>query len=262
MQVFPVHLKDTALNFYRSLPEQTKTDINLLKAALRDRYHTQDRLYVTRVKLYKLRQGSSLETYINDLDTLARHLQLPEQHKIHYFIFGLKPKLKQALLIQQLQTYGDAATFTKRKHHFADTDPDAQLMDLLQEIHKEVSLKHTGIKQEPYSAPVRDTHVNQLQQDISQLQTDIQSLKEAINTPHTQYAAPFVTSPVALQQQLSKMKEDIKNLQQTTRPNTYPASPGNYRNFRTTDGLVICWAFRTRMLKKTTSSNSTHTLPE
>ena len=104
-------------------------------------------------------------------------------------------------------------------------------MDLLQEIRKEVILKHTGIKQEPYSAPVRDTHVNQLQHNITQLQTDIQSLKEAINTPHTQYAAPLDTSPVALQQQLSKMKEDIKHLQQMTRPNTYPASTANYRNF-------------------------------
>ena len=135
-------------------------------------------------------------------------------------------------------------------------------MDLLQEIRREVSLKHIGIKQEPYSALVYDTHVNQLQHGISQLQTDIQSLKEAINTRHTQYAASLDTSPVDLQQELSKMKEDIKHLQQTTRPNTYPASPGNYRNFRTTDGLVICWAFRTRMLRKTTSSNSTHTLPE
>ena len=103
LQVIPVNLKDTALNFYCSLPEQTKTDINLLKAALRDRYHTQDRLFNMRVKLHKLRQGSSLETYINDLDTLARNLELPEKQKIHYFIFGLKSTLKQALLIRQPQ---------------------------------------------------------------------------------------------------------------------------------------------------------------
>ena len=76
------------------------------------------------VKLHELRQGSSVETYVNDLDTLARHLELPEQKKIHYFIFGLKPKLKQALLIRQLQTYDDAVTFAKRKHHFADTNLD------------------------------------------------------------------------------------------------------------------------------------------
>ena len=120
------------------------------------------------VKLHELRQGFSLETYINHLDTLARHLELPEQQKIHYFIFGLKPKLKQALLIQQI-----AVTFAKWKHHFADTDSDTQLMDLLQEIRKEVSLKHTGIKQEPYSAPVQDNNTNHLQQNISQLQTDI-----------------------------------------------------------------------------------------
>ena len=35
-------------------------------------------------------------------------------------------------------------------------------MVLLQEINKEVSLKHTGIKQEPYSAPVQDTHANHI----------------------------------------------------------------------------------------------------
>ena len=91
-------------------------------------------------------------------------------------------------------------TFAKRKYHFTDTDSDTQLIDLLQEIRKEVSLKHTRIKQEPYSAPIHGTHINQLQHDITQLQRDIQSLKEAINTPHT--------IPVTFQQQLSKMKED------------------------------------------------------
>ena len=70
LQVIPVYLKDTALNFYRSLPDQTKTNINLLKAALRDRYHTQDRLYDIRVKLHELRQGSFLETYTHDSITL------------------------------------------------------------------------------------------------------------------------------------------------------------------------------------------------
>ena len=133
-----------------------------MKAALQDRYHTQDRLYDIRVKTHELRQGFSLETYINDLDTLAPYLELPEQQKIHYFVFGLKPKLKQALLILQPQTYNSAVTFAKRRHHFADTDSDTQLMDLLQEIRKEVSLKHTGIKQEPYSAPVNNNHTNNL----------------------------------------------------------------------------------------------------
>ena len=37
LQVIPVYLKGTALNFYRSLPDQTKTDIILLKTPLPDR---------------------------------------------------------------------------------------------------------------------------------------------------------------------------------------------------------------------------------
>ena len=39
LQVIPVYLKDTTWNFYSSLADQTKTDINLLKAGLCDRYH-------------------------------------------------------------------------------------------------------------------------------------------------------------------------------------------------------------------------------
>ena len=113
-------------------------------------------------------------------------------------------------------------------------------MDLLQEIHKEHSLKHTGIKQEPYSALIQDIHANHIQQEISQIKTDIQLLQESMNTPHHQYVAPLQTNPVTLQQQLSKMKEDIKHLQQTKCLNVYPIPPGNYRSFWTADGLVIC----------------------
>ena len=193
-----------------------------------------------RVKLHELRQGSSLEAYINDLDNLPRHLQLPEQQKIHYFIFGLNPKLKQARLVRQPQTYDDAVIFAKRKNYFADTDSDTQLMDLLQEIRNEVSFKRTGIKQELYSAPVQDTRANQLQQDISQLQADMQILKESMTTPQHQYVAPLDTNPATLQQQLSKMKPEIRHLKHMKRRNAYPTIPGNYRNFGTTDGLVIC----------------------
>lgn len=61
-------------------------------------------------------------------------------------------------------------------------------MGLLQEIRKKVSLKYT-VKQEPYSAPVQETHNAQMQQNISHLQADIQFLIEAMTTPHNQYAA-------------------------------------------------------------------------
>ena len=113
-------------------------------------------------------------------------------------------------------------------------------MDLLQEIRKGLSLKHTGIKQELYSALIQETHADHIQQEISQIKTDIQLLKESMNTPHHQYAVPLQTNPVTLQQQLSKMKEDIKHLQQMKCPNVYPIPPGNYRSFQTADGLVIC----------------------
>ena len=155
-------------------------------------------------------------------------------------MFGLKPKLKQALLIRQPHTYDDAVTFAKRKHHFADTDSGTQLMDLLQEIRKEVSLKHTGIKQEPFQYLPRIPMPSIFNKKSPNLKRICEILKESMNTSHHQHAAPLHTNPVTLQQQLSKMKEDTRHLLPTKHPNAYPTPPGNYRSFWTMDGLVIC----------------------
>ena len=114
------------------------------------------------VKLYELKQGSLLDKYINDLDNFARDLQLSEQQQLQYFIFGLEPKLEQVLLIRQPQNYGNAVTSTKRKQQVTDRKSETELIELLQDIWKEVTLKHIGIKQESYAAPVQDTHNLQL----------------------------------------------------------------------------------------------------
>ena len=90
LQVIPVYLKNTALKFRLSLPEQTKGNIELLKTALRDRYQTQDLLYNMRVKLHELKQRYLLEECISDLDNLTRHLQLPEQQKNTLFQIKLQ----------------------------------------------------------------------------------------------------------------------------------------------------------------------------
>ena len=74
------------MNFYRSLPYQAKAHINLIKAALRGRYHRKDRLYNMRVKLHEL--------------------------------------LKQVLFIRHPLTSDDAVTFAKGKHNFADKEVD------------------------------------------------------------------------------------------------------------------------------------------
>ena len=60
------------------------------------------------------------------------------------------------------------------------------------------------------------------------------------------------------------MKEDIKQLQQTKHPNAYPTPPGNYRSFRTTNGLVICRRCHQvgHMPGKPAASKSPHALSE
>ena len=46
----------------------------------------------------------------------------------------------------------------------------------------------------------------------------MQTLKESMNTPRNQYTAPLDSNPEPLQQQLSKMKAEIRQLQQMRCP--------------------------------------------
>ena len=64
--------------------------------------------------------------------------------------------------MRQPQNYDNAVTSTKRKQQVTDRKSETELIELLQDRKKEVSLKHIGIKQEPYPAPVQDTHNAQL----------------------------------------------------------------------------------------------------
>ena len=129
-----------------------------MKTALPDQYHKKDHLYNMQFKLNELKQGSLLEEYISDLDKLVCHLQLSKQQKILYFVFALKTKLKQTFFVRQPQTYDDAVTFANWKHHFTYSKSETNLIEFLQDIRNEVSLKHTGIKKEPNLASIQDTH--------------------------------------------------------------------------------------------------------
>lgn len=47
--------------------------------------------------------------------------------------------------MRQPQTYEDAVTFAKSKHRFTDSKSETELIELSQDIRKEISLKYTGI---------------------------------------------------------------------------------------------------------------------
>lgn len=55
-----------------------------------------------------------------------------------------------------------------------------------------------------------------------------------------QYAARLDTNPAALQQLLSKMRAEIKQLQQTRCPSSCPNAPETIKSFLTMDVQIIC----------------------
>ena len=100
-------------------------------------------------------------------------MDLTPDQKIHHFIMGLKPKLKESLLIQQRSTFADADQFTKRKDRFTQSSTtDNEIVRLL----KDIKTQQTQIKQEPYTAAIENP--NDVYQKLAKLEQKINLLEQ------------------------------------------------------------------------------------
>ena len=149
-----LYLKKAALTHYWGLNEETKRDVNALNESLTNKFHTPEKQYILRVASFSIRQTDSLDEYIEKLDNLFNQLNRPIANRLHNFNLGLKSNLKQALPIQQPNTYAEAVAIARRKNRFS-TGIEGKLVEVLKE------LKHHQLltpKEENITAPVTSHH--------------------------------------------------------------------------------------------------------
>ena len=85
--------------FITTFQSVTRNNQELKKKALKRQYHSEDRQYLLRSELYALTQTGNLTQYIDQLEILCLQLDINTETKIYKFIHGLKPHLKEPMVL-------------------------------------------------------------------------------------------------------------------------------------------------------------------
>lgn len=115
VQALPLFLRSFARIFYNGLPARTKANWEELVVALKKQYNSKDKQWTTGSRLYSLRQEGPLADYIDELERLSHQMGVSEDTKLHLFINGLKPRLRNSLRLKQPRQYDAAVSFAKSK---------------------------------------------------------------------------------------------------------------------------------------------------
>ena len=233
-QALPLYLDKSALIYYESLPDGIKQNQVLLKEAFKKQYNSVDRQWALKTKLYAHKQEDSLSKYIDELEQLCQELQIQANQKMDHFINGLKPYLKEAMLMKQPKDYNAAVAFARLKD---STKPTHRYEEILSKLDKLTSIQdekrpteeHKTTAALSYNNPVESTR------EIARLREEVRRLKTAQVVAPVNYSSPVDTS-----REIYRLKDEIQRLKKQRNPFKGEQMLPNGRNLRTSDGQVIC----------------------
>ena len=113
----PLWLSGRASQWYEMLPDATKADKPLLKAAFLERYEPHSSIRWERLKQYEARKqclGESIEIYGQDLEHLARQLQKPDLDLKDRFILGLRPTVHAFVVLRSPESFAAAYALARQ----------------------------------------------------------------------------------------------------------------------------------------------------
>ena len=151
--ILPLQLKAQAYQFYSSLDDEIKGDLDLTIGALRDRFKKQENKWVLESQLLSITQNTSVDAYIDRLRSLASKLNKNNEELLFIFIKGLNQ---------------DIRTFVMGR------DPDS-LHDAIQQarLGETIALMN--------NTHVRSATVNPSHDSLSQVVTQLKDLKSCVS---------------------------------------------------------------------------------
>ena len=117
LQAFPLSLSGTAEIWYSTLDKATFTSYAQLAKLFRDRFLSPASNWVLRQQLGQRKQSSSesLNEYSADIRRRCQRLGIPISEQLHYFIQGLRPDLRDYVILQQPKSLEDAENAARIK---------------------------------------------------------------------------------------------------------------------------------------------------
>ena len=105
-----MNLAGPAEDFYYSLPHDRKTTYAKLRDSLRERFANDNQSWIIWQAVTTRQQGAiePLDTYPTDLTNKFRRLNITDAEKMRYFVQGLRPEIRETVLLRQPKSFREA----------------------------------------------------------------------------------------------------------------------------------------------------------
>ena len=155
-QILPLLLTGHANLWLNSRPLLSGTNFDTLSKALIKQFHTESDVWLLRQQLSNRKQLAT-ETVANfaaDIRRISQRIKLPREESVNYFIQGLKPAIKNYVILQRPSTFEDAEMHAKLKESLPEPQPVDRTDEILQALAK---MQTNGNNSQPsvaaYNAP-------------------------------------------------------------------------------------------------------------
>lgn len=131
MQAFPLSLSGTAEIWFTTLDKSNLISFETIVNLFKERFLSPTYNWVLRQQLCQRKQGSteSVDAYSIDIRKRCQRVGIPIDEQLHYFIQGLRPDLKNHMILQQPQTL-DVAENAARLRESLPTAPSFSANDV------------------------------------------------------------------------------------------------------------------------------------
>ena len=171
-----LNLAGPAEDFYYSLGEDRKDTFDHLRDAFRERFANENQTWIIWQAITTRQQGpvESLDTYLNDLTSKFRRINISDSDKMRYFVQGLRAQLKETVLLKQPKSFHEAeemarlASTVKTTMNNSQETMTVQLNNLTKTL---TSLAAGGTSQSNASQSYIQTQLKELTEKIDALAT-------------------------------------------------------------------------------------------
>ena len=187
-----LNLAGPAEDFYYSLAEDRKNSFNKLRDALRERYANENQSWIIWQAITTRQQGpvESLDTFLNDLTSKFRRINISDYDKMRYFVQGLRADLKETVLLKQPKSFQEAEEMARLAAAVKTTmnNSNETMASQLSNLTKTLNTMVAGT-----SSPANTSQLQALQTQIDVMTKKLDNL--TTSSPKTEKVAAYSESP-------------------------------------------------------------------
>ena len=208
--MLPLLLKGNA-NVWFSATTLPDTTYEKLCEALKTQFHTESDVWLLRQQLLnrKQTQNETVAQFTSEIRKLCQRLQVSAEESVNYLLNGLRPELKNYVILQRPKTFAEAETHAKIREAIPETKTGDRTDEILRAL------------------------------------AELKSSEPKIAAYNTAYNAPFATGNnprVSYTQERPLGRDEVTQIirQELRRARNQQTRGQDYRNRRTFDGRPIC----------------------